>query len=129
MQRSLVVPAGSVEHHHSMRVVRQGSGELFQEHVHGRGRDMRDHQREVLAGGWPHGRKDVCRGKALVARAWGPLTLDPPAVRDPAFLADPSLVLEPESYALVGMGSRGFFYGRKKPLFSKASTALASRWG
>jgi hypothetical protein len=74
---------------------------------------MRDRQREVLAGGRPHRRKDVRGGKPFVAQAW--CTLAPePAVRHLAFLADARLILKPERKALVGMGGRGFFYGCKQ---------------
>jgi hypothetical protein len=111
MQGPLVVPPGSIEHHHGMQIVRQGPGELRQEHIHGGSRDMRDHPRKVLAGRRPHGRKDVRRGKALVAQTRRTLALDPSAVRDPAFLPHARLVLEPERNALVGMGGRGRLYG------------------
>jgi hypothetical protein len=59
MQGPLVVPARSIKHHYGMQIIRQGSGKQRQEHIHGSRRDMRDHQREVLARGRPHGGKDV----------------------------------------------------------------------
>ena len=85
---ALIVPAGPVEHEHGMRVGRDGCGEVGQEAVHGAGRDPRQDQAEILAGGGPYGGKNVGGGEAPVAQARRTLAPHPPPVTCSPFLAD-----------------------------------------
>jgi hypothetical protein len=66
-----------------------------------------------MIGAWLHGRKDVGKGEALVAKTWRALAALPPDVADTAFLADPGFVLKEQAKAFVFMRTLKFFQQRR----------------
>lgn len=120
-----LVPTGTVEHDDGVGVRIQGLGEGVEEQPGGAGGDLRQDEREVVAGSWPHGAEDVGPLVSPIADPWRPLAAQPPAMADPAFVADARLVLEPELKALVGMGLGRRLQGGAEPLFLKRLCASA----
>lgn len=120
-KRSFIVPASTVEHHDCVHLLGQRGGEVFKEQVHDRCVDAGQHEGEVLAGGWTHGREDVGPLVTILAEARSTLALEPPAMADPAFVADARLVLEPELELLLGMRASDRFQSVAEPLFLNRS--------
>ncbi len=126
---SELVPAGAVEHDDGVDIVGEGLGEGIEEQPGGAGGDLRQDQREVVAGGRPDGAEDVGPLVPPVADPRRPLAAQPPAVTDPTLVADAGLVLEPELEALVGMRFGRRLQGRAEPPFLKRRCASGSPWG
>jgi hypothetical protein len=123
------MPAGAVQDEDGVHVLGQTGGEAGQEQVHHAGVDPGQHQGEVLAGGRPQGGEDVGPLIADLAKAGRTLTLEPPAMADPALVTDAGLILKPELDALARMGGDRRPQRRWEPLFLKRCCAGASFCG
>ena len=123
------MPAGAVGHHDGVLVFGQGGREPGEEGVHRRGRDLRQHEGEALAGRRPDGGEEVGPGVALVAEARWPLAAGEPAVAGAPLLAESGLVHEPERQALAGMLRPSAVEGGLQPPLANASRAAASAFG
>jgi hypothetical protein len=115
------VPAGAVEHQNEVCIGQAGGGEFVEEDLHGGGVDRRQHQRDVLAGGWTNRREDVGPEIAELLKSRRTLAAPPPAMADPTLVADPGLIREPQLDPLVGILCADGFYLLGKPPFLKAS--------
>ena len=123
------MPAGAVEHQDGVPVFGQGGREPGEELVHRRGRDLRQHESEAVAGCWPDGGEEVGPGVALVAQARRFLAAGEPAMADAALPAESGLVHEPQRQALAGMLRPRLVEGGLQPPFAKAPRAAASAFG
>jgi hypothetical protein len=122
------MPSSLFEHHDDVPVGRDGGSELGQKHVHGRGRDMRDDERESVSRGGSHRVLEIGRGEALVAEAKGALAAHQ-SMADASVAPHLCLVLEPKLEFGTGIGGTSALYSRDEPLFANASAAPASRLG
>src|SRR3712207_1360335 len=123
------VPAGAVEHQDGVLACDQRRRELGEEAVHGRGRDLRQDEREGLARGRPDGGEEGGPGIALVAQARRPPAAGEPAMADAPLLAKSGLVHEPGRQARVGMRRPPAVEGGPQPPLANASRAAASAFG
>ena len=78
------VPTGAVENQNEVCIGRAGGSEFVEEDLHGGGVDRRQHQCDVLAGGWPNCGEDVGPEVAKLLKAWRARAAPPPAMADAA---------------------------------------------
>ena len=123
------VPSRLVDDHDGVLVGGQRLPEPVQEHLHGDGGHLGQHERKALAGSRLHGGEQVRPRVALVAQAWRALAAGEPAVAHAPFLAEPGFVLEPECQALAGIRGRGPVQRGLQPSFANASRAAGSAFG
>ncbi len=100
------VPAGAVEDERGVAPGRHGAGQLGEEDVHGRGRDLGQDQRDALAALGTDRAEQVGGGEALLAHTARADPLLVPDMGDAALLADPRLVHEPQLDPLPGVLAR-----------------------
>ena len=123
------VPASAVEHHDRMLVLGQRRREPGEELVHRRGRHLRQHETEAVAGRGPNGGEEVGPAVALVAQARRSLAAGEPAMADAALLAESGFIHEPQRQAPTGMLGPHVVEGGLQPPLANASRAAASAFG
>lgn len=128
-QRQACVPPRPVHDEGRLHVGRKRCGEAVEEHLHGHGRDLRQHQAGALAGGGLHGGEHVGEAEALVGQTRRAVAPQPPGVARAPLLADPGFILEPERDALVGVGGGDRAQCVREPLFIQAACAFGSDLG
>src|SRR4051794_12090538 len=123
------VPAGPVQDERGVGPGRDRARQLGQEDLHGRGRDLGQHQRDALAALRAHGPEQVGRGEALLPHPARTRPSLVPDVREAALLPDPGLVHEPQlDPPGVGMPVR-HTPDQVRQLFLKRSCAFGSASG
>jgi hypothetical protein len=123
------LPSGAVEHERNLRIRCNRGGEVVEEDLHGRGRDLWQYEGEAVAGGGADGAEQVGPLVALLAQAARPFAAYPPAVASAALRANPGLIFEPQLDALAGMRRGDRLYGPQQPPLTKAALARSSAWG
>jgi hypothetical protein len=121
------MPSSLFEHHDDVPVGRDGGSELGQKHVHGRGRDMRDDERESVSRGGSHRVLEIGRGEALVAEAKGALAAHQ-SMADASVAPHLCLVLEPKLEFGTGIGGTSALYSRDEPLLQTPLPPRRRAW-
>jgi hypothetical protein len=95
------VPAGLIDHEHSMGTGRDDRGDLREVQVHRLGVASRQDQGRALAILWADGAEDIGGGGALIAGSAGTGATLCPSAGDLVLLADTSLICEPDFYLVA----------------------------
>jgi hypothetical protein len=123
------VPAGLIGDKGGVLIRRERCREHVEEHLHGLGRQLRQHERKALSGSGTNGRKQMRPRVALITQTGRTLAAGEPAMTHTALLAKSRFVLEPERQAFAGMLDGDLVEFGLKPPFTKASRAAGFAFG
>jgi hypothetical protein len=110
-------------------VRRERGREHLKEHLHGLGRQLRQHECKALSGGGADGRKQMRPGITLITQAGRTLAAGEPAMTHTALLSKSRFVLEPERQAFAGMLGGDLVEFGLEPPFTKASRTAGFAFG